>query len=497
MNEGLTTHSGASPSIVILYRLAERILGGIVVALREVVIDLVNGDAHVLENLPEVLALMAEHNGAVMWIVLLDEDVTIEAAHVLDAEDTDRTERTCSHWQNLALSNVGAQLGVGRRLQAVDGGLSGLQVALQGAIGNLYRQGACHDALEAHRAVANLVRGCVAAVEAHEDLFVSIFVAEELLALDALLVHVGRNGVVDVEQGDGILGDAGADKLRQRAIDVHLAAHGDAVAGQSAVHIAGHEAEHGLESRPALGGQRHKLAAALVSLHPVGQGEFVLGELGQHLRNLVASAELGNHILHHVVDAGIAGMLLERLEQVELRVLFNLYIQVIEGTDGSIAGQEVVRTRTEADDLQVTQADDGTSDRQELMDQFCTVGSVADGLLRDIGARLAQRQGMAGIQHAAVGITTTVDEVLLGLFGSGAEHGGAIEIFGQHGLGDLRSEVAKIYTEGIATSLLDILKGLAHVNLALDDTDGALVDVCSAELLNILGHNSLTAVNSQ
>ena len=33
---------------------------------------------------------MAEHDGAVVWIVLLDEDVTIEAAHVLDTEDTDR-----------------------------------------------------------------------------------------------------------------------------------------------------------------------------------------------------------------------------------------------------------------------------------------------------------------------------------------------------------------------------------------------------------------------
>ena len=74
------------------YPLCEGVLGGIVVALREVVVDLVHGDTHVLENLPEILALMAEHNGAVVWVVLLDEDVTIEAAHVLDTEDTDRTE---------------------------------------------------------------------------------------------------------------------------------------------------------------------------------------------------------------------------------------------------------------------------------------------------------------------------------------------------------------------------------------------------------------------
>ena len=72
--------------------LCERILGGIEVALREVVVDLVNGDAHVLENLPQVLTSVIEHHSAVVWVVLLDEHVTIEAAHVLDAENTNRTE---------------------------------------------------------------------------------------------------------------------------------------------------------------------------------------------------------------------------------------------------------------------------------------------------------------------------------------------------------------------------------------------------------------------
>ena len=44
------------------------------------------------QNLPQVLTLVTEHHGAVVRIVLLDEDVTVEAAHVLDTEDTDRTE---------------------------------------------------------------------------------------------------------------------------------------------------------------------------------------------------------------------------------------------------------------------------------------------------------------------------------------------------------------------------------------------------------------------
>ena len=38
----------------------EWILCWVEVTLREVVVDLVNGDTHVLENLPEILTLMAE-----------------------------------------------------------------------------------------------------------------------------------------------------------------------------------------------------------------------------------------------------------------------------------------------------------------------------------------------------------------------------------------------------------------------------------------------------
>ena len=241
-------------------RLAERILGGVVVALREVVVDLVHGDAHVLENLPEILALMAEHDGAVVRVVLLDEDMTVEAAHVLDTEDTDAAERTGSHGDDLTLSDVGAELGVGRRLQTIDSSQTRLDVALERTVGHLNRQSASHDTLEAHLAVADLRAGGVTAVEAHEDFLLGIGVAGELLALDALLVHILRHGVVDVEQRHSILTDAGADVLRQCAVDIDLASHGYATTRQTAVHIAGNEAEHGLEGRPALVGHSHELA---------------------------------------------------------------------------------------------------------------------------------------------------------------------------------------------------------------------------------------------
>ena len=52
-------------------------------------------------------------------------------------------------------------------------------------------------------------------MEAHEDLFLGVAVASKLLALDALLVHILRHGVVDVEQRYGILADTGSDVLTQ------------------------------------------------------------------------------------------------------------------------------------------------------------------------------------------------------------------------------------------------------------------------------------------
>ena len=69
--------------------LCEWVLGGIIVALREIVVNLVDGDAHILQYLPEILSCMLKHHCGMVRIVLLDEYVTIETAHVLDAKGSD------------------------------------------------------------------------------------------------------------------------------------------------------------------------------------------------------------------------------------------------------------------------------------------------------------------------------------------------------------------------------------------------------------------------
>ena len=172
--------------------------------------------------------------------------------------------------------------------------------------------------MEAHLAVADLAGSGVSAVEAHEDFLLCVAVALELLALDALLVHICRYGVVDVEQCHSVLGDASSDELRQSTIDIHLTCYRDTTASEAAVHIARNESEHRLEGRPALVGHSHELAGTLVTLNPVCQSQLVLSKLRQHRRNLVTCAKLCCHILHNIVDAWVSLMLLEGLKQVEL-----------------------------------------------------------------------------------------------------------------------------------------------------------------------------------
>ena len=130
------------------------------------------------------------------------------------------------------------------------------------------------------------------------------------------------------------------------------------------------------------------------------------------------------------------------------------------------------------------------------MNHLSALGSVADGLLGDVSAGLAQRESLAGIQHTAVSIATTVDQVVLSLLGSSAEHRRALEPVSNHRLRNLGTEVAEVNAQSVTASLLHILKSLLSVNLALNDADGALVDAILTKLLLILSDNGLATVNS-
>ena len=102
-------------------------------------------------------------------------------------------------------------------------------------------------------------------MESHEDVAVGI----REFSLDIPGVHVVRHGIIDIQKGHGVLRHAGADVLAQSSVDIHLTGNGDAPAGETAVHIAGHEAELRLEGGPAFPCDGYIFPVALVRLHPV------------------------------------------------------------------------------------------------------------------------------------------------------------------------------------------------------------------------------------
>ena len=73
-----------------------------------VVSDVLN--AQELEDLKQDLAVMAECNGAVVRVTLLDQNMAVETAHLMDAKDCNAAEGAGSNRQDLALCNVGRKL---------------------------------------------------------------------------------------------------------------------------------------------------------------------------------------------------------------------------------------------------------------------------------------------------------------------------------------------------------------------------------------------------
>ncbi len=172
------------------------------------------------------------------------------------------------------------------------------------------------------------------------------------LALDGLLIHIIRYGVVDIKERYGLSADTGADKLGQGAVYVDLAGYRDASSRQAAVDIAGNKLELCLESRPALSGDADILSVSLMRLDPVKQGQLVLRKSLKDLRLLVAGAEFLLHICDNLRNPLVAGMIVEGLEQIKFRILLDLNSEVVELLYRSVAREEVVGSRAEGDEFQ-------------------------------------------------------------------------------------------------------------------------------------------------
>ena len=171
-------------------------------------------------------------------------------------------------------------------------------------------------------------------------------------------------------------------------------------------------------------------------------------------------------------------MLVKSFEQVELGILLNLDAKVIELFNRGIAGQEIRRARAEADDLQIRQRRDCTCNGYKFMNHIGALLRSSDGVLRNICLNIAQRQIVAGIQHAAVSVSASADQASLrGLLSCSHEHFRTVKMLCKKCFRDLGTKVPKIDNKGIAAGFLNIRKCLKHMHFALDDADRAFIDI--------------------
>ena len=142
-------------------------------------------------------------------------------------------------------------------------------------------------------------------------------------------------------------------------------------------------------------------------------------------------------------------MFVKCLEQIQFRVLLDLHAQVVKLLDGSVAGKEIQRSGAERNNLQIVQTYDSPCNGNKFMNPVCAFCCGTHGILRDVSLHIAQLQVIACVQHTAVSIAASAHQVVLALLGRRYVHGRTVEMLCQQSLGNLRSEVSKIYTQRV------------------------------------------------
>ena len=155
-------------------------------------------------------------------------------------------------------------------------------------------------------------------------------------------------------------------------------------------------------------------------------------------------------------------MLLVADQQIQLAVFLDFNAQLIESLNGRVAGKEVLRARSEGDNLQILHADDCTSHRNKVGDHLGNVISRAHGILRNIAVQVPHAQVIGAVQHATVSIATAVDHVAVALGGSN-KHAGTVKVLGNQGFGGFGTEVAQENDSSIALGGLQLCYSLQHV----------------------------------
>ena len=186
-----------------------------------------------------------------------------------------------------------------------------------------------------------------------------------------------------------------------------------------------------------------------MGLHPVQQSQLVLRQLGQDLRLLIALAQLFLHLRYHIGNAGVPGVGVERSVQIQLAVLLNLNAQPVQGRDRRVAGQKILGTGAEGNDLQIRQCQQRRCHRHKVPDHGGAVRCRTYRVLGNIRLHAPQIQVVGRIEHTAIGVAAAVQQAVAALLRRCAKHHRAVKLLGQSGLCRLRTKVAQEDHQGV------------------------------------------------
>ena len=114
-------------------------------------------------------------------------------------------------------------------------------------------------------------------MEAHEGVFNGVVFD----TLDMLFKHILWYGIVDIQQGNSVTGNADANVFRKCTIDIYLTSNRNASGNETAIYIARLKAELAWEGWPALVSKGYIFAGTFVSFHPIQESQFILSHTWQ------------------------------------------------------------------------------------------------------------------------------------------------------------------------------------------------------------------------
>ena len=166
-------------------------------------------------------------------------------------------------------------------------------------------------------------------------------------------------------------------------------------------------------------------------------------------RQQIGPGALPLEFSRHIGGDGLDGRRLARhrlefCQQVEFGVFHHRSAEIVERLDRPVAGKEIMRTRTKAEDLEVAHAHHHASDGRKVVDHLRDFVRQSDRLLRNVNGQTAQSDAVRTVEQAAERIAAIGRQHRPVLFGGGAGHRRARKTLEEQRGWPLRPKIAQI-----------------------------------------------------